>query len=77
MLHPRIPEKAVKGFSVRKKDPQDNIKGLITIQPSHFHEIFVGNTVTSGHQARTVSLNYFLEAQEQKIKRNKAKNKRQ
>ena len=46
-------------------------------QPSHFHEMFVDNVVTSGHQARIVALNYFLEAQEQKIKGNKAKNKRQ
>jgi hypothetical protein len=37
--------------------------------------MFVDNVVTSGHQARTVALNYSLEAQEQKIKRNKAKNK--
>jgi hypothetical protein len=51
--------------------------GLITSQPSHFREMFVDNVVTSGHQARTVALNYFLEAQEKKIKRNKAKNKRQ
>jgi hypothetical protein len=51
--------------------------GFITIQPSHFREMFVDNTVTSGHQARTVALNYFLEAQEKKIKRNKAKSKRQ
>jgi hypothetical protein len=51
--------------------------GLITSQPSHFHEMFVDNVVTSGHQARTVALNYFLEAQEKKIKRNKAKSKRQ
>jgi hypothetical protein len=52
-------------------------QGLITSQPSHFREIFVDNAVTSGHQARTVALNYSLEAQKQKIKRNKAKNKRQ
>jgi hypothetical protein len=51
--------------------------GLITSQPFHFREMFVDNTVTSGHQARTMALNYFLEAQEQKIKRNKAKSKRQ
>jgi hypothetical protein len=51
--------------------------GLITSQPSHFREMFVDNVVTSGHQARTVALNYFLEAQEKKIKRNKAKSKRQ
>jgi hypothetical protein len=51
--------------------------GLITSQPSHFHEMFVDNVVTSGHQSRTVALNYFLEAQEKKIKRNKAKSKRQ
>jgi hypothetical protein len=37
-------------------------RGLITSQPSHFHEMFVGNTVTFGHQARTVALNYSLEA---------------
>jgi hypothetical protein len=51
--------------------------GLITSQPSHFREMFVDNVVTSGHQARTVALNYSLEAQKKKIKRNKAKNKRQ
>jgi hypothetical protein len=51
--------------------------GLITSQPSHFHEMFVDNIVTSGHQARIVALKYSLEAQEKKIKRNKAKNKRQ
>jgi hypothetical protein len=51
--------------------------GLITSQPSHFREMFVDNVVTSGHQARIVALNYFLEAQEKKIKRNKAKSKRQ
>jgi hypothetical protein len=51
--------------------------GLITSQPSHFREMFVDNVVTSGHQARTVALNYFLEAQEKNIKRNKAKSKRQ
>jgi hypothetical protein len=39
--------------------------------------MFVDNAITTGHQARTVALNYFLEAQEQKIKKNKAKNKRQ
>jgi hypothetical protein len=39
--------------------------------------MFVDNGVTSGHQARTMALNYFLEAQEKKIKRNKAKSKRQ
>jgi hypothetical protein len=37
--------------------------------------MFVDNTVTSGHQARTVALNYSLEAQKQNIKRKKAKNK--
>jgi hypothetical protein len=51
--------------------------GLIMSQPSHFREMFVDNVVTSGHEARTVALNYFLEAPEQKIKRNKAKSKRQ
>jgi hypothetical protein len=48
-----------------------NIKekwGLITIQPSHFREMVVDNVVTSGHQARTVALNYFLVAQEENIK---------
>jgi hypothetical protein len=49
--------------------------GLITSQPSHFREMFVDNAVTSSHQARAMALNYSLEAQEQKIKRNKAKNK--
>jgi glycine cleavage system pyridoxal-binding protein P len=39
--------------------------------------MFVDNVVTSGHQAKTVALNYSLQAQEQKIKRNKAKSKRQ
>jgi hypothetical protein len=39
--------------------------------------MFVDNAATFGHQDRTVALNYSLEAQEQKIKRNKAKNKRQ
>jgi hypothetical protein len=48
---------------------------LITIQPSHFLELFVDNTVTSGHQGRTVALNYSLVAQEKNIKRKKAKNK--
>jgi hypothetical protein len=38
--------------------------------------MFVDNTVTSGHQARTVALNYSPEAQKKKIKRNKAKNKK-
>jgi hypothetical protein len=42
--------------------------GLITSQPSHFREMFVDNTVTSGHQARTVALNYSLVAQEKKSK---------
>jgi hypothetical protein len=51
--------------------------GLIMSHPSHFCEMFVDNAVTSGHEARTVALNYFLEAKEKKIKRNKAKNKRQ
>jgi hypothetical protein len=50
--------------------------GLIMSHPSHFREMFVDNVVTSSHQARTVTLNYFLKAQEQKIKRNKAKNKK-
>ena len=45
-------------------------------QPSLFHELFVDNAVTSSHQARIVALNYSLEAQEQKIKRNKANSKR-
>jgi hypothetical protein len=51
--------------------------GLITSQRSHFREMFVDNVVTSSHQARTMALNYFFEAQEQKIKINKAKSKRQ
>jgi hypothetical protein len=38
--------------------------------------MFVDNDVTSSHQARTVALNYSLEAQEQKTKRNKAKSKK-
>jgi hypothetical protein len=50
---------------------------LITSQHYHFREMFVDNVVTSGHQSRTMALNYFLEAQEKKIKRNKSKNKRQ
>jgi hypothetical protein len=50
---------------------------LITSQPSHFREMFVDNIVTSSHQARIVALNYSLEAQKQKIKKIKAKNKRQ
>jgi hypothetical protein len=51
--------------------------GLIRSQPSHFHEMFVDNDVIFGHQAKKMDLNYFLEAQEKKIKINKAKNKRQ
>jgi hypothetical protein len=39
--------------------------------------MFVDNAFISGHQARTVALNYFLEAQEKNIKKNKAKSKRQ
>jgi hypothetical protein len=35
--------------------------GLIMIQPSHLHEILVGNAVTTGHHARAVSSNYSLE----------------
>jgi hypothetical protein len=31
--------------------------------------MFVDNTDTSGHQARTVSLDYSLEAQKKKIKK--------
>jgi hypothetical protein len=50
--------------------------GLIKSQPSHFCEMFVDNAVTSSHQAGTMSLNYFLVAQEKNIKINKAKNKR-
>jgi hypothetical protein len=50
-------------------------EGLITSHPSHFREMFVDNAVTSSHQARIVALNFSLEAQEQKIKRNKDKNK--
>jgi hypothetical protein len=38
--------------------------------------MFVDNVFASGPQAKTVALNFSLEAQEQKIKRNKAKNKR-
>jgi hypothetical protein len=51
--------------------------GLIMSQPSHLREMFVDNTVTSGHQAKTVAPNFSLEAQKQKIKIIKAKNKRQ
>jgi hypothetical protein len=36
-----------------------------------FMKCFVDNTVTSGHQAKTVALNYSLVAQEQKIKERK------
>jgi hypothetical protein len=36
--------------------------GLITSQPSHLREMLVGNVVTAGHQARTVSLSSSLEA---------------
>jgi hypothetical protein len=36
---------------------------------------FVDETVTSGHQARTMDLNYSLVAQEKNIKIKKAKNK--
>jgi hypothetical protein len=50
--------------------------GLIKIHPSHFHEMFVDNVVTSSHQSMTMSLNYSLEAQEKKIKRNKVESKR-
>jgi hypothetical protein len=39
--------------------------------------MFVDNVVTSSHQAKTMALNFSLEAQKQKIKRTKAKNKRQ
>jgi hypothetical protein len=46
-------------------------------QPFHFHEMFVDNAVTFGHQVRTVALNYSLYAQEKNIKRNKAKSKMQ
>jgi hypothetical protein len=38
--------------------------------------MFVDYVVTSGHQARTVSLNYSLEAQKKKIKKNEAKSKK-
>jgi hypothetical protein len=48
--------------------------GLIMRHPSHFHEMFVDNTITSGHQARIVPLNYSLVEQEKTIKINKAKN---
>jgi hypothetical protein len=51
--------------------------GLITRQPSYFHEMFVDNAVTYGNQAKTVALNSSLEAIKKKIKRNKAKNKQQ
>ena len=51
--------------------------GLNTSHPSDFYEMFVDNVVTSGHQANTMALNYFLEAQEKNIKRNKAKSKMQ
>jgi hypothetical protein len=46
-------------------------------QPLIFREMFVDNDITFGHQARIVALNYSLEAQEKKMKKNKAKNKRQ
>jgi hypothetical protein len=39
--------------------------GLITRQPSHFREVLVGNAVTTGHQARTISFNYSLEKKKQ------------
>jgi hypothetical protein len=39
--------------------------GLITSQPSHFREVFVGNTVTTGHHARAVSPSYSLEKKKQ------------
>jgi hypothetical protein len=39
--------------------------GLITSQPSHFCEMLVGNAVTTGHHARTVSSNYPLEKKKQ------------
>jgi hypothetical protein len=45
-------------------------------QPSHFHEMFVDNVVTSGHQAKLVALNFSLEARKKNIKGTKAKNKR-
>jgi hypothetical protein len=51
--------------------------GVITIQPSHLREMFVDNIVTSSHQAKTMALNYFLEAKEKNIKRDKSKSKRQ
>jgi hypothetical protein len=46
-------------------------------QPSHFHEMFVDNVVTFGHEAKTLSFNYSLEEQEKKIKINQFKSKRQ
>jgi hypothetical protein len=49
---------------------------LITSHPSHLREMFVDNTVTSCHQAKKMALNFSLEAQKKKIKRNEAKSKR-
>jgi hypothetical protein len=43
----------------------------------HVCGMFVDNAIASGHQVKTMALNYFLEAQEQKIERNKSKSKRQ
>jgi hypothetical protein len=47
---------------------------LITSQPSHLHEVLVGNVVTTGHHARAVSPNYSLERKSNKIKSQKALN---
>jgi hypothetical protein len=47
------------------------------IQPSHLHETFLDNVVTSDHQAKIASLNYSLEAQNKKIKRKEATSKSQ
>jgi hypothetical protein len=38
--------------------------GLIMSQSSHFLEMFVDNTITYGHQAMTLALNYSLVAKE-------------
>jgi hypothetical protein len=41
---------------------------LITIQPSHLHEMLVSNVVSTGHHARAVSPSYSLERKINKIK---------
>jgi hypothetical protein len=37
-------------------------------QPSHFRETLVGNVVTTGHHAMTVSSNYSLEKKKKSYK---------